>query len=228
MSVKHPELQIPKREAVENTPAYTLFCDSQQELLRIWESQCNKVFKESSEKLVGELKDKTTKYQEKLNSKLYKSQGVFNALYDLYMSHRHRLTDLMVFKKNISRWYYHKKTQRYLFEVWRYAIEYKKYLRRMKIYSRNFFKRRLTKTCMKNWKNFTYNEIRLKQQERWAVKLTTETEQLKIEYSQIIENLQQLYKKRLHELEEEESAHKDMFARFSSYTEIKKLEGAGH
>ena len=50
----------------------------------------------------------------------------------------------------------------------------------MKLYCRNFFKRRLTKVCMKNWKNFAYNEIRLKQTERWSVKLTTETEQLKI------------------------------------------------
>lgn len=58
MSVKHPELQIPRREDIENTSAYTQFCDSQNELLRIWENQCNKVFKESSEKLINELKDK--------------------------------------------------------------------------------------------------------------------------------------------------------------------------
>ena len=94
------------------------------------------------------------------------------------------------------------------------------------------------KNCVQAWKNFAYQEMKMKQTERWTVKLDSETEQLKIgmiifihtiddgdlEYSQIIENLQQLYKKRLEELEEEENAHKDMFSRFSNYTDIKRLE----
>ena len=58
MSVKHAELQIPRREDIENTSAYTNFCDSQNELLRIFENQINKVYKETSEKLVNELKEK--------------------------------------------------------------------------------------------------------------------------------------------------------------------------
>ena len=69
MSVKHAELQIPRREDIENTSAYSNFCESQNQLLAMFESQSNKVYKETSEKLVNELKDKVNSIKVKASHK---------------------------------------------------------------------------------------------------------------------------------------------------------------
>jgi len=42
----------------------------------------------------------------------------------------------------------------------------------------------------------------------------------------MINNLQDLYQRRMEELAEEEEQHKEMFAKFSGLTEIKKLENS--
>ena len=105
MSRTDPGLQIPLKEEVVNTATYGSFCDAQRELLQIFESQSNKVYTESFERLVKELKTKviallscfltlfyqTTGYQDRLNAKLYKKQGNFNALYELYLGQQRSL-----------------------------------------------------------------------------------------------------------------------------------------
>jgi len=47
-----------------------------------------------------------------------------------------------------------------------------------------------------------------------------------IEYTAMIYNLQGLYQKRMEELAEEEEQHKEMFAKFSGLTDIKRMEGS--
>jgi len=219
-------IHIPDVEVSTDTPTFDNFCEGQKAIMDAFIKNSKDLYQKTMENLFAEQKMKSELYQSKLLGILEKKNLNLNALLGVFDSHKIRLDNVFTILKQFALWFYRLKRKRAIFIFWKKYSDRRRYYAKMTVYSRNYYKRNLLRGLTRNWKLFKNDQVKVRETTRWTIKLSKEIEVLKTEYTGMIYGLQELYQKRMEELAEEEEQHKEMFAKFSGLTEIKKLESS--